>query len=46
MSPECYFAIDESETVYCTDKVLHMLLNNQAKKFAGDGEYTRMKVTK
>ena len=44
MSPECYFATDE--TVYCTDKVLHMLLNNQAKKFVGDGEYTRMKVTR
>ena len=46
MSPECCFATEEKETVYCTDKDLHMLLNQQAKKYAGDGKYTRMKVTR
>ena len=43
MSPECCFVTEE--TVYYTDKALHLLLSNQVKKFASD-EYTRMKVTR
>ena len=43
MSPECCFVTEE--IVYYTDKVLHILLSNQVKKFASD-EYTRMKVTR